>query len=263
MLFDPSLLDALQNRPTEVLGVECLSPAELKELQGIDPRWLRADPHRAARLIHARVTEYPVSTLFHTGGKTSLFFAFFQSDSFHESIHGWGSLRDAFEDWLLQNTSESIGQFVRLEGTIARCRERASKRVLQGNGTLLRLAPGVALWKGSEALIDYYDKTLRKADLNGEEILLSLRDAPPAKCPQFKETGDVIMIHATDDGKVQLECLPPALAAFLAALEHCANADAVVAAGLCAGADSREELEELIGELKADGIVTGNLLSAL
>ncbi|HJZ86153.1 MAG TPA: hypothetical protein VKN99_13330 [Polyangia bacterium] len=158
MQYDPIFADAVYRDPVATLLPLGLGERERGWLLAVDRRAFRHDPMKRRRTLHALVSEFKAAAalaLLETR-RVGFLDAFFASPEFHRAIQERGSLAAAFADYLLgaRLRTPQLGDVVRLEATLARCRRElaaaggpdfAPPPIPPGGPTHIARAPGVAV----------------------------------------------------------------------------------------------------------------------
>lgn len=186
---DPAFIDALHADPDATLGPLGLDAAERRALVAVDPRAFRLDPLRRRRTLRVLAEEYRVATTLALAETGRLAFAegFFGSRHFRRAVVGRVPLALQFGEWLLDAGlgTPQLGDILRLELAVARCRREAGQPPAPGIG----LTPGVRviqLFGGALEAVQRVERWLFEIGLMPQVALCN--DAPPL--PELPAVGD-------------------------------------------------------------------------
>ena len=166
MLFDPSLVSEVYERPERLLEAGALTTEEHTWLTAIDPRRWRADAERPHRALEGLLLHLPVSVALtlKAGLSPQALLGFTSSPEFHQAISNRALLSEAFGAWLIcvapQRWSHSVRSIVSVECAIARLKaieERPTSATLPlSDDVMLRLSPFVSLITLPQGTLELY-----------------------------------------------------------------------------------------------------------
>lgn len=237
LLHDPAAVDGLyRGRPPIPL-----SAAEQQLLKTPDRRVWQLDAHRRARLLHAVIEEYPVSTAILGIDR---FDAFFSSEAFQNSIKPTGSMALACGAFVAPQEP-----LVQLETAIAQCRRAEPQSPEPGK---LQTAACVVRLKCPEGTLALYQQI--RAEL-GPDPLPRLIHGYRAKRPKIAKNKEFLAIVPSEEGPVVQE-LGEAIFDILQYMSQARLPDQVRKELEKMGAET-EDCPEIIAGLRADGLVLG------
>jgi len=268
MLFDPTLVDEVYQRPERLLQSGELSAEGLEWVRQVDPRRWRADPARSHRALEGLLLHVPLSVALTSLGGVSAqaYLAFFRSDQLHQSIQDRGLLSVAFSEWLLQETAcpwpELRVTLNSLERSIAQLKSEESS--VPSSTPLLEaqevaLPPKVRLIKASQGALELSTELSARLQERGPHAPLGSEALSGSR--QLLDEQErraslrlVTLLTQRHHSNVSVSELPPALAELLWSADQRASLSEALSL-LESYELSREEAQELLSELVTEGLL--------
>ena len=207
-------------------------------LRAIDARAFLADDTRAARLLHAAIDEFPVTSACLPIPSLRRFFS---STYFHQCVMQRGSLVLSYGEYL--QTFARVETLARFENCLATSRRREVQVPASGQ---LVLASRVGLFRGPASLLSAYEKL--RATL-GADPVAAIVQGKPRTPPTLHGEPEDLLVQGSGVGKISDD-----LAEVLALATSSIAVDKLRQA-FCARGASKSVALELIDELVSDAVL--------
>ncbi len=265
MLMDPSFADAVFESPATALAEVDLSDDELHWLQSTDRRAWQLDPMRRTRTLQALMEEFPVSSalILQQRGSADVLDAFFSSPYLHDAIQTRAYLTEAYDRYLGTLAVPDIGNHLRIEAALARCRGQEPPVHLKDGDIHIASHHALLILPGgsTERYLEHLNYLQRAAQKHQGSVLAAMLTQgfrfPKTRALQTSQST-YLLVEPSPQGPALGE-VSESLGLLLAAASKPISREALAKRALSLGAEEHEA-EELLNELIHDGLLrTGPL----